>query len=195
MDSYPLLFHTTGLLYSIIWETVIRKAQARAHILEGLNKAIDALDYIIPLIRSSRSVDEAKSWLTANLATTGEVSAWRGISGGKTQGEFLKELDKVMKSLEFSDIQAQAILDLQLRRLSALERQKILDEYESIIKYIAELENILQNEPVLRQVIVDELVEVKRQFGDARRTVIIDAGVELQLVLPEGPALEDVNTR
>ncbi len=159
----------------------LRKAQARAHILEGLNKAIDALDYIIPLIRSSRSVDEAKLWLTANLATTGEVAAWRGISGGKTQGEFLKELDKVMTSLEFSDIQAQAILDLQLRRLSALERQKILDEYESIIKYIAELENILQNEPVLRQVITDELIEVKRLYGDARRTVIIDAGVELSI--------------
>ncbi len=159
----------------------LRKARARAHILEGLNKAIDALDYIIPLIRSSRSVDEAKSWLTANLATTGEVSAWRGISGGKSQGEFLKDLDKVMKSLEFSDIQAQAILDLQLRRLSALERQKILDEYAEIIKYMAELENILENENVLRQVITDELVEVKRVYGDTRRTVIVDAGVELSI--------------
>ena len=159
----------------------LRKAQARAHILEGLNKAIDALDYIIPLIRSSRSVDEAKSWLIANLATTGEVSAWRGISGGKSQGEFLKDLEKVMKSLEFSDIQAQAILDLQLRRLSALERQKILDEYAEIIKYMAELENILENEHVLRQVITDELVEVKRIYGDARRTVIVDAGVELSI--------------
>ena len=159
----------------------LRKAQARAHILEGLNKAIDALDYIIPLIRSSRSVDEAKSWLTANLATTGEVTAWRGISGGKSEGEFLKDLEKVMKSLEFSDIQAQAILDLQLRRLSALERQKILDEYAEIIKYIAELENILENEHVLRQVITDELVEVRRIYGDARRTVIVDAGVELSI--------------
>ena len=159
----------------------LRKAQARAHILEGLNKAIDALDYIIPLIRSSRSVDEAKSWLTADLATTNEVKAWRGISGGKTEGEFLKDLEKVMRSLEFSDVQAQAILDLQLRRLSALERQKILDEYESIIKYISELENILQNEPVLRQVIVDELTEIKRVYGDARRTVIVDAGVELSI--------------
>ena len=146
-----------------------------------MNKAIDALDYIIPLIRSSRSVDEAKSWLTANLATTGEVTAWRGISGGKSEGEFLKDLEKVMKSLEFSDIQAQAILDLQLRRLSALERQKILDEYAEIIKYIAELENILENEHVLRQVITDELVEVRRIYGDARRTVIVDAGVELSI--------------
>ena len=159
----------------------LRKAQARAHILEGLNKAIDALDYIIPLIRNSRAVDEAKQWLTANLATTSEIAAWRGVTGDKPKEVFLKDLTKVISGLEFSDIQAQAILDLQLRRLSALERQKILDEYAEIIKHIAELENILQNESVLRQVITDELVEVKRQFGDARRTVIVDAGVELSI--------------
>lgn len=159
----------------------LRKAQARAHILEGLNKAIDQLDYIIPAIRNSRSVDEAKLWLTANLATAAEIKAWRGVTGEKSKDQFLKELNKVMKSLEFTDIQAQAILDLQLRRLSALERQKILDEYAEIIKYIAELENILQNESVLRQVIVDELTEVKRQFGDARRTVIVDADAEFNI--------------
>ena len=162
-------------------EFELRKAQARAHILEGLNKAIDALDYIIPLIRNSRSVDEAKQWLTANLSTAAEISNWRGVIGDKSKEQFVKELNKVISSLEFSDIQAQAILDLQLRRLSALERQKILDEYAEIIKHIAELENILQNESVLRQVITDELLEIKRQFGDARRTVIVDAGVELSI--------------
>ena len=159
----------------------LRKAQARAHILEGLNKAIDALDYIIPLIRNSRSVDEAKQWLTANLSTASEISAWRGVTGDKTKDQFLKELNKVISGLEFSDIQAQAILDLQLRRLSALERQKILDEYAEIIKHIAELENILENEHVLRTVITDELVEVKRLYGDERRTVIVDAGVDLSI--------------
>ncbi len=190
-DGQPKLFNLKQMLEAFVefrrevvrrrTEFDLRKAQARAHILEGLNKAIDALDYIIPLIRSSRSVDEARSWLTANLATTGDVTAWRGISGGKSQGEFLKDLEKVMKGLGFSDIQAQAILDLQLRRLSALERQKILDEYAEIIKYIAELENILENEHVLRQVITDELIEVRRVYGDARRTVIVDAGVELSI--------------
>ncbi|MEJ7622902.1 MAG: DNA gyrase subunit A [Pyrinomonadaceae bacterium] len=159
----------------------LRKAQARAHILEGLNKAIDALDYIIPLIRNSRAVDEAKSWLTGKLTTTSEITAWRGVTGAKTKDQFVKDINKVVPGLDFSDIQAQAILDLQLRRLSALERQKILDEYAEIIKYIAELENILQNESVLRQVIVDELAEVKRMFGDMRRTVIVDAGVELNI--------------
>ncbi len=191
VDGQPKLLTLKGMLEAFVdfrrevvrrrTEFDLRKAQARAHILEGLNKAIDALDYIIPLIRSSRSVDEAKQWLTARLGTVNEVKNWRGISGTTTQSAFLKDLEKVMKSLEFSDIQAQAILDLQLRRLSALERQKILDEYESIIKHIAELENILQNEPVLRQVIVDELTEVRRLYGDERRTTIIDAGVELTI--------------
>jgi DNA gyrase subunit A len=162
-------------------EFELRKAQARAHILEGLNKAIDALDYIIPLIRNSRSVDEAKSWLTAKFNAIAEIKKWRGVTGDKSTDAFVKDLRKVISSLGFSDIQAQAILDLQLRRLSALERQKILDEYEALIKHIAELENILQNESVLRQVIVDELEEIKKNFGDARRTVIVDADAEFNI--------------
>ncbi len=162
-------------------EFELRKAQARAHILEGLNKAIDALDYIIPLIRNSESVDEAKRWLTGDFETLYDKKAWRGVPSDQTLDKFLKKLDKVVGDLEFSEIQAQAILDLQLRRLSALERQKILDEYEEIIKHIAELENILNNESVLRQVIADELEEVKASFGDIRRTTIVDAGVELNI--------------
>ncbi len=159
----------------------LKKAQARAHILEGLNKAIDALDYIIPLIRNSGSVDEAKKWLTADFETIRGSSTWRGVPAEIKLGKFLDELEKVIGGLEFSEIQAQAILDLQLRRLSALERQKILDEYEEIIKYIAELENILNNDMVLRQVVIDELKEVRKTFADERRTVIIDAGVELNI--------------
>jgi DNA gyrase subunit A len=162
-------------------EYELKKAQARAHVLEGLNKAIDALDYIIPLIRNSRSVEEARQWLTGNFATLTEVKKWRGIDSTKTLAGFLKELEKVVGGLRFSDIQAQAILDLQLRRLSALERQKIIDELEEILKLIAELEAILANEQLLRQVIIRELEEVKRQFGDKRRTEIIDAGVELKI--------------
>ncbi len=162
-------------------EFELRKALARAHILEGLNKAIDALDHIIPLIRNSRAVDEAKAWLTAKFTGLEEIKKWRGITGDRTQDAFLKDLRKVIGGLAFTDIQAQAILDLQLRRLSALERQKILDEYEALLKHISELENILQNEPVLRQVIVDELEEIKKNFGDARRTVIVDAGAEFNI--------------
>src|SRR3989442_1647324 len=159
-------------------EYELRKARARAHVVEGLTKAIDALDYIVTLIRNSRSVDEAKQWLTGNLATTSEVKSWKGIPSGEPLAKYLPKLRKAMERLAFSEIQAQAILDLQLRRLSALERQKIVDEYESIIKFISELENILANEQALRGVIIDELEVVKKEFGDARRTEITDEGTE-----------------
>src|SRR3989440_1587117 len=159
-------------------EYELRKAKARAHILEGLTKAIDALDYIVTLIRNSRSVDEARQWLTGELKTTSEVKTWKGVPSGEPLNKYLPKLRKAMERLAFSEIQAQAILDLQLRRLSALERQKIIDEYEGIIKLIAELEEILANEKSLRGVIVKELEEVREQFGDARRTEITDEGTE-----------------
>src|SRR2546427_8182180 len=162
-------------------EYELRKAKARAHILEGLTKAIEALDHIVTLIRNSRSVDEARQWLTGELKTTSEVKTWKGIPAGDALNKYLPKLKKAMERLAFSEIQAQAILDLQLRRLSALERQKIVDEYEGIIKHIAELEEILGNESSLRRVIVSELEEVKKEFGDGRRTEIVDEGVEFSI--------------
>ena len=162
-------------------EYELRKAKARAHILEGLTKAIDALDAIVFLIRNSRSVDEARQWLQGDLKTTAEVKAWKGIGSDVQIKTHLAKLQKTMSSLAFSEIQAQAILDLQLRRLSALERQKITDEYEQVIKLIAELEEILANERSLRRVISKELEEVKKDFGDERRTEIVDEGVELSI--------------
>lgn len=127
----------------------LKKARARAHILEGLIKAIDIIDEIIKLIRRSRSTEEAKEGL--------------------------------VRQYKFSEIQAQAILDMQLRRLAALERQKIIDEYAEVIKLIAELEEILANEKVLRTVIIKELRAVQKDYGDERRTQIVDSGVELTL--------------
>ncbi|MGH9854977.1 MAG: DNA gyrase subunit A, partial [Blastocatellia bacterium] len=116
----------------------LKKAKLRAHILEGLKKAIDIIDEIIKLIRASRSTDDAKQGL--------------------------------INKFKFSEIQAQAILDMQLRRLAALERQKLIDEYEEVIKLIAELEEILANERVLRNVIVKELRAVQKDYADERRT-------------------------
>ncbi len=127
----------------------LKKAKARAHILEGLKKAIDIIDEIIKLIRASKSTDEAKQGLVSKF--------------------------------KFSEIQAQAILDMQLRRLAALERQKIIDEYEEVIKLIAELEEILANERALRNVIIKELRAVQKDYSDERRTQIVDSGVELTL--------------
>ena len=162
-------------------EYELRKAKARAHILEGLTKAIDALDHIVTLIRNSRSVDEARQWLQGELKTTSEVKTWKGIPSGEPLNKYLPRLKKAMERLAFSEIQAQAILDLQLRRLSALERQKIIDEYEGIIKHIAELEEILANEKSLRRVIINELEDVKKEFGDARRTEITEAGTDYSI--------------
>jgi DNA gyrase subunit A len=159
----------------------LRKAKARAHILEGLNKAIDALDYIVPLIRNARSVDEARLWLTGEMKAMSEVKSWKGAPSDLTLAGFLSKLQRTISRLQFSELQAQAILDLQLRRLSALERKKILDEYEGIIKLIAELEEILANENALRNVIVKELEEVKKDFGDKRKTEVIDQGVEFRI--------------
>jgi DNA gyrase subunit A len=162
-------------------EYELRKARARAHILEGLNKALDALDYIVTLIRNARSVDEARSWLTGSMSTMTEVKNWKGIPTDQKFDDYLNKLQKTITRLAFSDIQAQAILDLQLRRLSALERQKILDEYEALIKLIAELEEILSNEQKLRAVIIGELEAVRKDFGDKRRTEIVDEGVEFSI--------------
>lgn len=191
VDGQPKLLNLKEMLEAFVefrrkvvirrTEFELRKARARAHVLEGLHKAIDALDYIIPLIRNSRSVDEAKQWLTGQFGTLKEVKTWKGITTGKSVAEFTKELEKVIGKLAFSEIQAQAILDLQLRRLSALERQKIIDELEALLKHIAELEAILANEQLLRQVISNELLEIKKAFGDERRTEIVDAGVEFRI--------------
>jgi DNA gyrase subunit A len=159
----------------------LRKAKARAHILEGLTKAIDALDSIVTLIRNSRSVDEARQWLTGEMTTMSEVTTWKGVPSSEPLAKYLPKLRKTMEQLAFSELQAQAILDLQLRRLSGLERQKIVDEYAGIIKLIAELEEILANETSLRRVIITELESVREEFGDARRTEIVDEGVEFSI--------------
>jgi len=127
----------------------LKKARLRAHILEGLMKAIDIIDEIIKHIRGSKSSEEAKGGLVSKF--------------------------------KFSEIQAQAILDMQLRRLAALERQKIIDEYEELIKLIAELEEILNNESALRRVVIKEMREVQKAYADERRTQIVDSGVELTL--------------
>ena len=127
----------------------LRKAEARAHILEGLKKALDNLDAVITLIRKSKSAPEAR--------------------------------EALMAQFKFSELQARAILEMQLQKLTGLERQKLIDEYKEVIQLIAELEEILANESVLRNLIIKELREVQKEFGDKRRTEIIESGAELTL--------------
>jgi DNA gyrase subunit A len=127
----------------------LKKAEARAHILEGLKKALDNLDAVITLIRKSKSAPEAR--------------------------------EALMERFKFSELQARAILEMQLQKLTGLERQKLIDEYKEVIQLIAELEEILANESVLRTLIVKELREVQKEYGDKRRTEIIESGSELTL--------------
>ena len=127
----------------------LRKAEARAHILEGLKKALDNLDAVITLIRKSKTAPEAR--------------------------------EALMAQFKFSELQARAILEMQLQRLTGLERQKLIDEYKEVIQLIAELEEILANESVLRNLIIKELREVQKEYGDKRRTEIIESGAELTL--------------
>lgn len=125
------------------------KASKRAHILEGLKKALDELDNVIVLIRKAKSPTEAKEGLS--------------------------------KKFEFSLIQAQAILDMKLQRLTALEQNKVLEEYKSILKQIKRLEKILASEKVLKDVIKGELLEVQEKYQNPRRTVIVDEEVEMTM--------------
>jgi DNA gyrase subunit A len=127
----------------------LRKAEERAHILEGLKKALDKIDAIIKLIKASKSPHEAR--------------------------------DGLMRQFTFSQVQSQAILDMQLQRLTSMEREKLIEEYENLIKHIAELKEILSSDRVLKQVIVKELKEIQKQYGDERRTEIVDEHAEIRL--------------
>ena len=120
----------------------LRKAEERAHILEGLKKALDFLDDIIELIRSSSDPGEAK---------------------GRLVSEF-----------EFSEAQAQAILEMRLQRLTGLEREKINAEYQDLIKNINRFNEILENPAIVLQLIREEMGENKKRHGDERRTELID---------------------
>src|SRR5256714_1613892 len=127
----------------------LRQAEARADILEGLQKALDHIDAIIKLIRAAKNTAEAREGLLAKF--------------------------------EFTEIQAKAILEMQLQRLTSLERQKIEDELEEIRQKIAELKEILASDVKLREVIVQELRDVQKKYGDARRTEITEEEAEIRL--------------
>ena len=120
----------------------LRRAEERAHILEGLKKALDFLDDVIELIRSSSDPKEAKA--------------------------------RLMSDLDLSDIQAQAILDMRLQRLTGLEREKIDAEYQDLIKNIARFKAILESEAMVLQIIKDEIKDIQKKYGDERRTEILE---------------------
>jgi DNA gyrase subunit A len=146
-------------------EFELRRAEARAHILEGLRIALDHLDDVIKLIRGSRNPAEARDGLMVNFA--------------------------------LSQVQAQAILDMQLQRLTGLERQKIIDELVELMKTIERLRAILSSDELVTQLVIGELKAVRDKFGDERRTEIIDESGELRiedLIADEDMAITVTNT-
>ena len=127
----------------------LRKAEERAHILEGLKIALDNLDAVIALIRRSQSPDEARAGL--------------------------------MQQFGLSEIQATAILDMRLQRLTQLERTKLLEEYREVLRQIEYLKSVLASEALVRTIIKDELTEIREAYKDERRTKIVKEEAEISL--------------
>src|SRR5207237_5590659 len=146
---------------------LLARAQDREHILEGYRLALDNLDAVIKLIRGSASRDEARTnLLKANFKVLDKATA--SLLGTADAGKLTLK-------------QADAILDLKLYRLTKLSSEEILNELNEIRERIAEYESILGSEKKLRGVIVKELQEIKEQYGDERRTQILDEAAEIKL--------------
>ncbi|MBH0204976.1 MAG: DNA gyrase subunit A [Nitrospira sp.] len=127
----------------------LRKAEERAHILEGLKIALDHLDAVIALIRASQSPDEARAGL--------------------------------MRQFSLSQIQATAILDMRLQRLTQLERTKLVEEYQEVLKQIEYLKSVLASEALVRSIIKDELTQIRDEYKDERRTQIVKEEAEINI--------------
>jgi DNA gyrase subunit A len=159
VNNRPELFNFKEILEHFILhrkEIVIRrtrfdlkKAEDRAHILEGLKIALDNLDDVVTLIRNSQSPAEAK--------------------------------EKLIQRFGLTPIQAQAILDMRLQRLTGLEREKIVEEYKDLLKDIARFKEILANERLVLNIIKDELTEIQKEYGDERNTELVEQTQEISI--------------
>ncbi len=161
----------------------LRKARDRAHILEGLAVALANIDEVIALIKAAPSPAEAKKQLVARAWKSGAVEAMLARAGADaSRPEELGEgFGLTPEGYRLTETQAQAILDLRLQKLTGLEQDKIIQEFEEILDRIAELLEILSNPDRLMQVIRDELLEIREQFGDDRRSEIIHTRLDLTL--------------
>ena len=161
----------------------LRKARARAHILEGLAIALANIDTIIKLIKESANPAEAKAQLLAKGWEPGMVLSMLGAAGAEASRpeDLAANLGLVGDVYHLSEIQAQAILDLRLHRLTGLEQDKILNEFKELLDVVKELIHILTSPDRLLEVIRDELLEVREQFGDERRSVILESKLDLSL--------------
>ncbi len=153
----------------------LKKAEERAHLLRGLALALANLDLVIKIIRSSKDPQEAKARLSAEVSMTrSALEKFIGTSLGDEGG-------KGTQVLKLDDIQAQAILDMRLHRLTGLEREKIVAEFKEVLALIAKLKEILGSEKLVLEIIVDELQQIRKQFGDERRTEIVAEASDIDI--------------
>ncbi len=154
---------------SVIYRRVkfeLEKAKARAHIYEGYHIAIDNIDRIVEIMKTSKSIPEAKERLMAEFFTVSFKDGYEGELGNVRQ---------------LSDAQAQAIVDMTLGKLTGMERDKIEEELARLHALIIELEGILADEGKIMQIIKDEMNEIKRKYSDERRTEIVAATDDIEL--------------
>ncbi len=155
----------------------LKKAEERAHLLRGLALALANLDLVIKIIRTSKDPQEAKKRLMAEVSMT--RAALEKFIGTELSDESGK--GKGSQVLKLDDVQAQAILDMRLHRLTGLEREKIVAEFKEVLALIAKLREILGSEKLVLEIIVDELQQIKKQYGDERRTEIVAEASEIDI--------------
>jgi DNA gyrase subunit A len=159
-NNQPKIFNLRDMIWAfiehrkdiVIRRTIfdLKKAEARAHILEGLKKAVENIDEIVTIIKKASNPDDARTNLMARFS--------------------------------FSEIQAQAILDMRLQRLTGLERDKIINEYHEVLKLIESLKKLLASESAIFDVIREELLDIRNRYGDERRTeIVLGASTEFEV--------------
>jgi len=168
----------------------LRKARARAHILEGLTVALANIDEMIELIKTSANPQEARERMLAKTWEPGLVGALLAASGADTsRPEDLPEGVGFLNGVyQLTEVQATQILEMRLHRLTGLEQEKLTEEYKELLETIAGLIRILENPDVLLEVIRTELLNIKEEFGDARRSEIRHSEEDLDildLIAPE----------
>jgi DNA gyrase subunit A len=193
VDGQPKLLNLREILQAFIGhrrEVVtrrtlfdLRKARNRAHVLEGLTVALANLDELIEMIKASPSPVEAKERLQARRWDPGVVRAMLGQGGAEMSRpeDLAPEYGLQDDGYQLSPVQAQEILNMRLHRLTGLEQEKLTSEYESILETVRDLLEILSDPNRLMQVIREELEEIIEQYGDERRTDILESKLNLNL--------------
>jgi DNA gyrase subunit A len=161
-----------------------RKARARAHVLEGLTVALANIDEMIELIRTSKDANEAKARMLARRWEPGVVRALLGAAGAERSRpeELLPGEGLQADGYQLSEVQAKEILEMRLQRLTGLEQEKLSEEYQTLLASITELFRILEEPGRLMEVIREELIAIRDEFGDARRTRIEHSQSDLDIL-------------